>query len=68
MSRDVYVCETVRTPIGRYSGALASVRPDDLAAIPIRALLRRHAVEDHLRQHIERIDRRGASRIGRHTG
>ena len=44
MSRDVYVCDTVRTPIGRYGGALASVRADDLAAIPIRELLRRHPV------------------------
>jgi len=42
MSRDVYVCDTVRTPIGRYGGALAKVRADDLAAIPIRGLLRRH--------------------------
>ena len=40
MSRDVYICDTVRTPIGRYGGALAKVRADDLAAIPIRALLR----------------------------
>jgi len=44
MSREVYVCDTVRTPVGRYGGALASVRTDDLAAVPIRALLRRHPV------------------------
>ena len=42
MSRDVYICDTVRTPIGRYGGSLAKVRADDLAAIPIRELLRRH--------------------------
>ncbi|MFN6954484.1 MAG: 3-oxoadipyl-CoA thiolase [Acetobacteraceae bacterium] len=36
---EAYICEALRTPIGRYAGALASVRPDDLAAIPIRALL-----------------------------
>ena len=42
MSRDVYICDTVRTPIGRYGGALAPVRADDLAAIPIRELVRRH--------------------------
>ena len=42
MSRDVYICDTVRTPIGRYAGALSKVRTDDLAAIPIRELLRRH--------------------------
>ena len=42
MSRDVFICDTQRTPIGRYGGALARVRTDDLAAIPIRALLARH--------------------------
>ena len=36
---EAFICEALRTPIGRYAGALASVRPDDLAAIPIRALL-----------------------------
>ncbi|HET7716751.1 MAG TPA: 3-oxoadipyl-CoA thiolase [Bauldia sp.] len=41
MSRDVYICDTARTPIGRYAGALSSVRTDDLAAVPIRELLRR---------------------------
>ncbi|WP_406499726.1 thiolase family protein [Streptomyces sp. NBC_00846] len=39
--RDVYVVDAVRTPIGRYNGALAQVRPDDLAAHAIRALLAR---------------------------
>src|SRR5271165_4982793 len=37
-----FVCDYVRTPIGRYAGSLAGVRADDLAAIPIRALLSRH--------------------------
>ncbi len=36
--RDVFICDGIRTPIGRYGGALASIRPDDLAAIPLRAL------------------------------
>jgi 3-oxoadipyl-CoA thiolase len=40
--RDVFICDAVRTPIGRYGGALAHVRTDDLAAIPIKALLERH--------------------------
>jgi hypothetical protein len=40
--RDVFVCDAVRTPIGRFGGALAKVRADDLAAIPIRALMARH--------------------------
>ena len=39
--RDAFICAYVRTPIGRYGGALASVRPDDLAAIPLRALMER---------------------------
>ncbi|MFL5230931.1 MAG: 3-oxoadipyl-CoA thiolase [Microvirga sp.] len=41
-AEDVFICEYVRTPIGRYGGALANVRTDDLAAVPIRELLRRH--------------------------
>src|SRR3954463_11556874 len=39
---DVYVCNAVRTPIGRFGGALAKVRADDLAAVPIKALMARH--------------------------
>jgi 3-oxoadipyl-CoA thiolase len=39
---EVFICDAVRTPIGRFGGALASVRADDLAAVPIRELLRRH--------------------------
>ncbi len=42
MSREVFICDAVRTPIGRLSGALAAVRADDLAAIPLRALLERN--------------------------
>ena len=42
MVRDVFLCDAVRTPIGRYGGALARVRTDDLAAIPIRALVARN--------------------------
>ena len=38
---DAFICDYVRTPIGRYAGALGSVRADDLAALPIRELLRR---------------------------
>jgi len=37
-----FICDAVRTPIGRYGGALAAVRTDDLAALPIAALLRRN--------------------------
>jgi acetyl-CoA acyltransferase len=39
---DAFICDAVRTPIGRYGGALASVRADDLAAIPIKALMERN--------------------------
>ena len=39
---DAFICDAVRTPIGRYGGALAAVRADDLAALPMRALLARH--------------------------
>jgi len=42
MSRDVFLCDAVRTPIGRYAGALAKVRTDDLAAAPIKALMARN--------------------------
>jgi acetyl-CoA acetyltransferase family protein len=41
--RDAYIVDALRTPIGRYGGALSSVRTDDLAAIPIKALMLRHA-------------------------
>ena len=41
-----YICEGVRTPIGRYGGALSSVRTDDLAAIPLRALRERNDKAD----------------------
>jgi len=40
--RDAFICDAVRTPIGRYAGALSGVRTDDLGAIPIRALLQRN--------------------------
>jgi acetyl-CoA C-acetyltransferase len=49
---DAFICDAIRTPIGRLNGALSSVRADDLAAIPIRALMARnphvdwHAVDD----------------------
>ena len=39
-----FICDAIRTPFGRYGGALSSVRTDDLAAIPLRALMQRNAV------------------------
>jgi len=43
---NAYICDAVRTPIGRYAGSLSSVRTDDLAAIPVRALKERNANVD----------------------
>src|SRR6201995_2431951 len=39
---DVFVCDAIRTPIGRFGGSLAKVRADDLAATPIKALMAKH--------------------------
>mgnify|MGYP002700881913 CR=1 FL=1 len=39
---EVYLCDGIRTPIGRYGGGLATVRADDLAAIPLKALKERN--------------------------
>jgi len=44
--RDAFICDAVRTPIGRYGGALARVRTDDLAAVPIKALIKRNPKAD----------------------
>jgi 3-oxoadipyl-CoA thiolase len=40
---DAFICDAVRTPIGRYAGCLASVRTDDLGAVPLRSLLQRNS-------------------------
>jgi 3-oxoadipyl-CoA thiolase len=45
VAREAVIVDAVRTPVGRHGGVLASVRPDDLAAIPIRALLERTAID-----------------------
>ena len=45
-TRDVFLCDAVRTPIGRYGGALAKVRTDDLAAVPLKALVKRNPKVD----------------------
>ncbi|MGE3305538.1 MAG: 3-oxoadipyl-CoA thiolase [Rhizobiaceae bacterium] len=41
--REAYICDYIRTPIGRFGGSLSSVRPDDLGAVPLRALIERNA-------------------------
>jgi 3-oxoadipyl-CoA thiolase len=43
---DAFICDAIRTPIGRYGGSLAKVRTDDLAAAPIKALMKRHPKVD----------------------
>ena len=45
-TRDVFLCDAARTAIGRYGGALAKVRTDDLAAVPIKALIARNTKAD----------------------
>jgi len=45
-TRNAYVCDAIRTPFGRYGGVLAPLRTDDLAAIPIKALVERNSRVD----------------------
>ena len=40
--REVFICDAVRTPIGRYGGGLSKVRADDLGAVPLKALMERN--------------------------
>ncbi|MGY8907057.1 MAG: 3-oxoadipyl-CoA thiolase [Pseudomonadales bacterium] len=44
--KDAFICDAIRTPFGRYGGSLASVRTDDLGAVPIKALMDRNASVD----------------------
>ena len=46
MTRQAFICDAIRTPFGRYGGALSSIRTDDLGAIPIKALMTRNARVD----------------------
>jgi len=46
MSRQAFICDAIRTPFGRYGGALSSVRADDLGAIPLKALIARNPKVD----------------------
>src|SRR5947199_4709036 len=46
MERHAFICDAIRTPFGRYGGVLSSIRTDDLAAIPIKALMARNARAD----------------------
>jgi len=44
--KEAFLCDAVRTPFGRYGGALATIRADDLAALPIQALIERNPTVD----------------------
>ena len=44
--REVFICDSIRTPVGRYGGSLSAVRADDLAAIPLKALMERNPQVD----------------------
>src|SRR5882757_2058237 len=46
MTREAFICDAIRTPFGRYGGALSSVRADDLGAIPLRTLMARNKKVD----------------------
>src|SRR5438445_9660891 len=46
MTTQAFICDAIRTPFGRYGGALSSVRADDLGAIPIKALMARNPKVD----------------------
>ena len=39
---EAFICDAIRTPIGRYGGSLSAVRPDDLGAVPLKALMARN--------------------------
>src|SRR5437764_14714191 len=46
MPNSVFICDAVRTPFGRYGGTLATIRTDDLAALPLQALMNRNSQVD----------------------
>src|SRR5512146_818778 len=48
MTTQAYICDAIRTPFGRYGGALSTVRADDLGAVPIKALMARNPQVDWL--------------------
>ncbi|MFN3399055.1 MAG: 3-oxoadipyl-CoA thiolase, partial [Ferrovibrio sp.] len=43
---EAFICDAIRTPVGRYGGSLSSVRADDLGAVPIKALMQRNPAVD----------------------
>ena len=59
---EAFICDAVRTPIGRYGGALSSVRADDLAALPIKALMERNPDVDVVVPFDKRYERMSIAR------
>jgi len=53
MTTEAYICDAIRTPIGRYGGSLSGIRTDDLAALPIKALIARNGKVDW--RHVEDV-------------
>src|SRR2546425_12426343 len=45
VDREAYICAALRTPVGKHGGALAQVRADDLAAVPIKAVVERTGID-----------------------
>ena len=55
---EAFLCDAIRTPFGRYGGSLSSVRTDDLAAAPLRALTpATRTTEPALREELDRVRR-----------
>ena len=44
--KDAFICDAIRTPIGRYGGGLSTIRTDDLGALPLKALMARNSSVD----------------------
>lgn len=62
LTNTAYICDAIRTPIGRYAGSLSSVRTDDLGAIPIKALIQRNPTVDW--QQVEEVVYGNANQAG----
>ena len=58
-----YICDAIRTPVGRYGGCLSGIRTDDLAALPLRWLMERHAALDWAEKNRGRHAARGVAAL-----
>ena len=59
---DAFICDAIRTPVGRYGGGLSKVRTDDLGAVPIKALMDRNDSVD--RQQVDDVYYGNANQAG----